>query len=922
MRAISKPQRVPNGEWATPPNERSVPARYPDRRAGWVGTILILTIGIGLLPPANLLVGEHASIRPAITSPADGAHYAVSAVRASTPSTAPASGGARAPFVGYVWENISGPVAPSARYGSAEAFDAADGYLLLFGGIGPSGVSTRTFSDTWILENGSWTNITSTAGHPPAPYEAMASLAYDAQDRYVVMLDTSGTATNTSTWIFTNGSWAELSGTPQGPLGNLVYDSSVGYVVATTTYYGCYASTGSATTYLFRGGIWTRLSSATTPCLYDSRLSDDPGVGGVLAYGGYQYSGSTVTLAGQWTFSNGNWSTGAANQSSLPPWTYSYYSNELTYVPPESSVLLPVLGATETWMWAFNGTWSNLSQSSKPTADWGASFGWDSNEQGVVLFGGERLANTTSGSYLPTNETWVFTSHPALHVSQAYADPSVADVGTPVAFAPAYVGGVAPLLFNWSFGDGTFGSLANATHSYASSGSFTARVTVTDSAGATGSATTTVTIVPAVAGGASASPDATDVGLPTLFTDAVVGGDGNLSYAWQFGDGSASGSAAPVHTYTARGNYTVDAWANDTGGGSSHSSFLLPVNPALALNFTVSPTAPNLGELVNFSAFPTGGTTPYRFAWSFGDGGTGGDLQNISHIFTTDGPFVTSVSVTDAAGAIVVSERNLTVALNLSVLGSSALGAAPLPVLFSSAVEGGVPGYAFSWRFGDGSSSTVADPRHTFTLPGYYTATLTVTDRAGDSAEAGWSLFVATGHGPLSVGIAADPSVILPGESTVLTAVPTGGAGAYSLVWNSGSLSCVPSGLLAQRCTAATDGTFEPTVTIQDAGGNSSRGSTSVTVGVLSTVVPPQLHSPAAPLWTWIEVAGIAAAVAIAAALAWLAQGRSPSSDRRPSTSGGAEPAGSRELGDRRDRASGTAVEGDGPGDDPLADMV
>jgi PKD repeat protein len=39
-----------------------------------------------------------------------------------------------------------------------------------------------------------------------------------------------------------------------------------------------------------------------------------------------------------------------------------------------------------------------------------------------------------------------------------------------------------------------------------------------------------------------------------------------------------------------------------------------------------------------------------------------------------------------------------------------------------------------SWSFGDGSTSTVASPDHTYAVAGTYTVTLTVTDNSGNSS--------------------------------------------------------------------------------------------------------------------------------------------------------------------------------------------
>ena len=60
-------------------------------------------------------------------------------------------------------------------------------------------------------------------------------------------------------------------------------------------------------------------------------------------------------------------------------------------------------------------------------------------------------------------------------------------------------------------------------------------------------------------------------------------------------------------------------------------------------------------------------------------------------------------------------------------------GPAPLPVDFSGVLSsdpgGTVVGYG--WDFGDGGTSTEAEPSHTYASPGNYTVTLTVTDNAG-----------------------------------------------------------------------------------------------------------------------------------------------------------------------------------------------
>ncbi|MGW5773483.1 carbohydrate-binding protein [Streptomyces longwoodensis] len=85
-------------------------------------------------------------------------------------------------------------------------------------------------------------------------------------------------------------------------------------------------------------------------------------------------------------------------------------------------------------------------------------------------------------------------------------------------------------------------------------------------------------------------------------------------------------------------------------------------------------------------------------------------------------------------------------------------GKAPLNVSFSSAgsadPEGGALGYA--WAFGDGVTSTAANPSHTYTADGQYTATLRVTDPTGRSATASVHLTVGNTAPTVRLDLPAD----------------------------------------------------------------------------------------------------------------------------------------------------------------------
>ncbi|MFJ7017831.1 lectin [Streptomyces sp. NPDC101117] len=88
-------------------------------------------------------------------------------------------------------------------------------------------------------------------------------------------------------------------------------------------------------------------------------------------------------------------------------------------------------------------------------------------------------------------------------------------------------------------------------------------------------------------------------------------------------------------------------------------------------------------------------------------------------------------------------------------------GKAPLSVSFSSAgssdPDGDTLGYA--WTFGDGASSTAANPSHTYTAEGQYTATLKVTDPSGKSATASVQITVGNTAPTVRIDMPADGQI-------------------------------------------------------------------------------------------------------------------------------------------------------------------
>ena len=141
---------------------------------------------------------------------------------------------------------------------------------------------------------------------------------------------------------------------------------------------------------------------------------------------------------------------------------------------------------------------------------------------------------------------------------------------------------------------------------------------------------------------------------------------------------------------------------------------------------------------VTFTGSAAGGAAPYRYRWDFGDGSIS-TAQNPSHTYAAGGTYTATLTVTDAASATSAAAVT-TVATTASLVASASAipsnGDAPLTVAFTGGATGGTAPYTYAWDFGDGGTSALQSPSHTYAGTVKYTARLTVTDSAAVQATA------------------------------------------------------------------------------------------------------------------------------------------------------------------------------------------
>jgi len=284
-----------------------------------------------------------------------------------------------------------------------------------------------------------------------------------------------------------------------------------------------------------------------------------------------------------------------------------------------------------------------------------------------------------------------------------------------------------------------------------------------------------------------------------------------------------------------------------SGSFSSPGSQSITFYSTPSVSIYANPSSGSAPLTVTFVASVSGGSGNYEYNFYYMDNSgnyqwSGWQTSNtFTYTYTSSGVYYTMVEVEDTVtGATAYSNyAQVTVSappLNVSISAYPTSGNAPLGVQFYSNVSGGVGNYQYTWYFGDGGTSTQANPYYTYYSPGTYWAELLV--QSGN--QQAWSNQIeitVTQQQPLSVSASANTTSGTQPLTVAFTASASGGSGSYyyTLYVNGspeGNTVGPTGGSATIQYTFSQAGTYSTYIEVQDANTGNTANSQTITITV------------------------------------------------------------------------------------------
>ncbi|MBE2288622.1 MAG: PKD domain-containing protein [Chitinophagaceae bacterium] len=287
----------------------------------------------------------------------------------------------------------------------------------------------------------------------------------------------------------------------------------------------------------------------------------------------------------------------------------------------------------------------------------------------------------------------------------------------------SYTGSTTPAIdsVRWYFGDGGTSTLLNPTHTYATADTFTACVRVYTACGS--DLYCNEVRIPCITSPVP-SFGLSGTGLTRTFTYTGTT-TGVTAVSWSFSDGGSGSGTSTAHTFSAAGTYTVCASAtNPCGTTTTCNPVTITCVTSPVSSFTVSAGA-GLSKTFTYTGTTTGMDS---VSWTFGDGGTATGSSPL-HTYAAAGTYTVCATVYTNCGVHTYCNPVVVTCIAGPTASYSFTGTDLSRSFTYTGTTAGMD--SVRWNFGDGITTSVVSPSHTFSAAGTYTVCVTVYTNCG-----------------------------------------------------------------------------------------------------------------------------------------------------------------------------------------------
>ncbi|TNE56350.1 MAG: PKD domain-containing protein [Bacteroidetes bacterium] len=227
-------------------------------------------------------------------------------------------------------------------------------------------------------------------------------------------------------------------------------------------------------------------------------------------------------------------------------------------------------------------------------------------------------------------------------------------------------------------------------------------------------------------------------GFTTEFENKGFGG---TNYKWDFGvqgiDTDVSTEQTPTYTYPGPGEYLVTLVVNPGWPCTDTSTQIFKVYEKMEISFEVEDSVCITNHSLHFQGQYEGPNNP-EITWNFGSGAnpaTGNTLSVVGVTYESAG--FHEVTISAESGTCDAEYTDMVFLYDVPIIDfgmNPELGCLPFTAEFGDSSTSYAP-LTYYWTFGDGTSSTEKNPKHTYTAEGSYDVSLQIKSEEGCVSE-------------------------------------------------------------------------------------------------------------------------------------------------------------------------------------------